>query len=352
MTLDRRCTTMSELEEVLSHFGINDPDWVAVVLFVRNLLARLSIYTDEKKAEIQREILAELAKGDFTDEHLDEIIAMLDMHIMQTIGTLELEEALAQEKRSATELVNEMNGIIDSMQGHGERQNRRLDDFRENTVGVIQSGKDRAHIVARVRGMFQELIVEFREEARELEERARMLEHTANFDPLLTELHNRRALDSHVQAAVLAQAKGLSGPISLMMIDVDHFKLVNDTYGHQAGDDVLHALARIITAHAVQYQGFAARYGGEELVVAVRNMDLDKAVVKAEAIRMNVERYDFRIRTDGRLSETSLQFTVSIGVAQCLPGWDAGRLISAADTAMYQAKSMGRNRVCAYREPR
>ncbi|MFH1914493.1 MAG: GGDEF domain-containing protein [Pseudomonadota bacterium] len=352
MTLDRRCKTMAELEAALTHFGITDPDWVAVVLFVRNLLTRLSIYSDKKKAEIQREVLAELTRGDFSDERLDEIIAMLDMHIMQTIGTLELEEALAQEKRSATELVNEMNSIIDSMQGHGERQDRRLDAFRENTVGVIQSGKDRAHIVARVRGMFQELIVEFREEARELQERARMLEHTANFDPLLTELHNRRALDAYVQASVLAQDKGQSGPVSLILIDVDHFKQVNDTYGHQAGDDVLHTLARIITAHSVQYQGFAARYGGEELVVAIRNMDLDKAVVKAEAIRMNVERYDFRIRTEGRLSETPLQFTVSIGVAQCQPGWDANRLINAADTAMYQAKSMGRNRVCAYLEPR
>jgi diguanylate cyclase (GGDEF)-like protein len=158
-------------------------------------------------------------------------------------------------------------------------------------------------------------------------------------------------LDAFAQAAVLAQAKGQTGPLSLMMIDVDHFKRVNDTYGHQAGDDVLRALARIITAHAIQYQGFVARYGGEELVVAVRNMPLDKAVLKAEAIRINVEKYDFRIRTDGRLAETPLQFTVSIGVAQCLPGWDAGRLISAADAAMYQAKSNGRNRVCAFRSP-
>jgi diguanylate cyclase (GGDEF)-like protein len=342
---------MDELADVLSHFGVEgDPDWMAVVLFVRNLLIRLSVYTPEKKAEIQHEILAELAKGDFSQAHFDEVVAMLDMYIMQNIGALELEESLTQEKRSATQLVNEMNAIIDSMQGHGERQNRKLDAFKENTVGVIQSGKDRSLIVARVRDMFQELIVEFKEEAKELEARARMLEHSANFDPMLTELHNRRALDAYLHNAVMGQRKEQSGPLSLLMIDVDHFKRVNDTYGHQAGDDVLHALARIITAHAVQYQGFAARYGGEELVVVLRNMPLETATFKAESLRTSVEKYDFRIRTDGRLADTPLQFTVSIGVAQWLPGWDAGKLISAADSAMYQAKARGRNRVVSFRE--
>jgi diguanylate cyclase (GGDEF)-like protein len=352
MTPDKAYATMDELEEVLSRFGMaSNPDWVAVVLFVRNLLPRLSVYTDQKKAEIQRDILAELVKGDFSEEHFEAVTAMLDMHIMQTIGALELEEALSMEKRSATELVNEMNMIIGSMQGHGERQNRKLNAFKEDTVGVIQSGGTRSHIVAKVRGMFQELIVEFKEEARELQERTQALERTANFDPMLTELHNRRSLDAHVQAAVQALRKGQGGPLSLMMIDVDHFKRVNDTFGHQAGDDVLHALARIITAHATQYRGFAARYGGEELVVAVRNMPLDTAVLKAEALRIDVEHYDFRPRTDGRLSAIPLQFTVSIGVAECRPDWDAARLISAADTAMYEAKTHGRNRVSAYRHP-
>jgi diguanylate cyclase (GGDEF)-like protein len=348
----KTCKTMEELATVLSRFGAaDDPDWTAVVLFVRNLLPRLSIYSDEKKAEIQREVLAEMSKGELSPERLDKVTAMLDMYIMQTIGALELEEALTQEKRSAVQLVNEMDAIIDSMQGHGERQNRKLDAFKEHTVGVIRSGKDRSFIVSKVREMFQELIVEFKEEARELEERARMLEHSANFDPLLTELHNRRALDAYVQASVLGLRKDNRGPLCLMMIDVDHFKRVNDTYGHRAGDDVLHALARIITAHAIQFHGFAARYGGEELVVVAKNMNLKEAELKAEAIRLDVERYDFRVRTQGRLDDHPVQFTVSIGVAQWQPGWDAGTLLSAADTAMYDAKSRGRNRVIGYRKP-
>jgi len=346
--LKKSCGNMDELSAILKNFGIDgDPDWLAVVLFVRNLLRRLSVYSDEKKIEIQQEIFTELAKKDFSDKRFDIIIAMLDMYIMQTIGTLELEESLTQEKRSAAQLLNEMNEIIDSMQGTSERQNRKLDAFKERTVGVIESGKDRSFIVAKVRDMFQELIVEFKEEARELHAKAQMLERTANFDPMLTELHNRRALDAFIKDAVMAQRKN-AAPLSLMMIDVDHFKKVNDTHGHQAGDDVLRALARIISAHAIQYQGFTARYGGEELVIVMKNMTLDKAVIKAEAIRTDVEGYDFRIRTSGQLADNPIQFSVSIGVAQWRTGWDPGKLVSTADIALYEAKNSGRNQVCTF----
>lgn len=336
---------MQELMAILKKFGIEgDPDWMAVVLFVRNLLMQLSIYSNDKKAEIQREVFGELLKKDFSEEHFNEVVAMLDMYIMQTIGALELEESLAREKRSAASLLNEMDEIIDTMQGTNERQTRKLDAFKEQTVGVIQSGEDKSVIVSRVRKMFQELIVEFKEEAKELNERALMLERTAKFDPLLTELHNRGALDSYLHETVsLLNKEG--GTCSVMMIDVDHFKTVNDTFGHQAGDDVLRALARILTAHAIQFQGFAARYGGEELVIVMRNTPLEMAVVWAETIRGSVEQYDFRVRKNGQLAEEPLQFTVSIGVAQWRRGWDAGKLISSADQAMYDAKSGGRNQV-------
>ncbi|WP_247648461.1 GGDEF domain-containing protein [Pseudodesulfovibrio sp. zrk46] len=333
------------MSEVLKNFGNSDPDWVAVVLFVRNLLGQLTVYTDEKKAEIQQEVFAELAKKDFSHTHFETVIAMLDMYVMQTIGTLELEEALTREKRSAAQLLNEMDEVINTMTGANERQNRKLDAFKERTVGVIESGKDKSVIVAKVRDMFQELIIEFKEEAAELHARAKMLERTANFDPLLTELHNRRAFDAYLPEVVSIMDKEPS-PLTVMMIDVDHFKTVNDTYGHQAGDDVLRALARIITAHAIQYRGFAARYGGEELVIVAKGLPPDVATLRAEAIRRDVEQYDFRIRTDGKLAEKPLKFTISIGIAHWQEGWDAGRLVRAADMALYDAKNRGRNMVC------
>ncbi|MBG0790572.1 MAG: GGDEF domain-containing protein [Desulfovibrionaceae bacterium] len=343
-----RTVCTKDLYRILKNAGIDDdPDWMAVVLFVRNLLPRLSVYSEEKKAEVQREICEMIARRDFSEEAYQSILAMLDMYVMQTIGTLELEEALAFEKRSAAQLLNEMTEIIASMQGVSERQAGRLDSFREDTVDIIESGSKRSQIVSRVRGRFQELIQEFKTEAGELNAKAAYFERTANFDPLLTALYNRRVFDAYVEEAVLGRADD-AAPLSMMMIDVDHFKNVNDAHGHQTGDDVLRALARIITAHASHYAGFTARYGGEELAVVVKNMSLDNAAIKAQAIRSDVENYDFRARTNGRLAEESIQFTVSIGVAQWRPGWSAADLVSAADNALYRAKNSGRNKVWVY----
>ncbi|EGB15319.1 diguanylate cyclase [Pseudodesulfovibrio mercurii] len=323
----------------------HEAEWMAVILFVRNLLPRLTIYSDEKKSEIQFEICEQLMENDFSENRLDTVIALLDGYLLQTIGALELEEALTQEKRTAGLLINEMDEMISTMHGANERQDNRLNTFREETVGVIREGTQKSHILSTVRGMFQELIEEFREEARLLNAKAEHFRMTADFDPLLTELHNRRSLEAHLKSVAQEFAR-TGAPLCLMMIDVDHFKQVNDTYGHQAGDDVLRALARIVNTHAIQYDGFAARYGGEELVVVVQGMDLNRAAVKAEALRADVERYDFRVRTDGKLGDTPVNFTVSMGVARMKVGWTASDLVGAADAALYQAKDTGRNRVC------
>ncbi|WP_207263321.1 GGDEF domain-containing protein [Desulfovibrio sp. Huiquan2017] len=340
----------SEIDRFFKNFHQSDnpheADWMAVILFVRNLLSRLSIYSDDKKSEIQFEICEQLMENDFSEKRLETVIALLDGYLMQTIGALEMEEALAVEKRTAGLLINEMNEMISSMHGASTRQDIRLNTFQEETVEVIREGAQKSHILSRVRGMFKEIIEEFREETRALNAKAEHFRVTAEFDPLLTDLHNRRSLEAHLRETVEEFAR-TGTPLTLMMIDVDHFKKVNDTYGHQAGDDVLRALARIVNTHAIRHSGFAARYGGEELVVVLRDMDLGRASATAEALRADVERYDFRVRTNGKLGDTPINFTVSVGVARMKVGWSVGELIGAADAALYQAKNSGRNRVCS-----
>jgi len=123
----------------------------------------------------------------------------------------------------------------------------------------------------------------------------------------------------------------------MLMIDIDHFKRVNDTYGHAVGDEVLKELARLVTSCIRRPADLAARYGGEEFAVILPGTDNDGAAAVAEAIRAACE---------NALSELP-RFTVSIGVkaARLRPGDRLKQFQSAADKALYQAKCEGRNRV-------
>ncbi len=130
--------------------------------------------------------------------------------------------------------------------------------------------------------------------------------------------------------------------ISLMMIDIDHFKLVNDTYGHLAGDEALHQVAQALQGMLKRPSDVIARYGGEEFVAILPYLTPDHARGLAEQIREGVE--TLTIEADGH----ELQLTVSVGVATAHPDQVADRrqLIAEADRQVYLAKSGGRNRVC------
>jgi diguanylate cyclase (GGDEF)-like protein len=202
-------------------------------------------------------------------------------------------------------------------------------------------------VLRRLRGMITDMVSQAREEARTWQERARQLEHTANFDPLLSELYSRRALDAQLGAA-LERCRRNNVPLSLMFLDVDHFKAINDTHGHQVGDGVLRVLAAIISAHATQFSGYAARFGGEELVVLCEGIDEARAFVQAEEIRQDVARCPFVPHLTAPETIPPLHVTVSIGVAQIGPGQTASDLVLAADRAMYAAKTQGRNRTVGH----
>jgi len=157
----------------------------------------------------------------------------------------------------------------------------------------------------------------------------------ASHDPL-TGVQNRRALDLAMQREV-ELAHRQQAPMSLLVIDADHFKLFNDQYGHSFGDDVLRALAST-TATTIRRCDLLFRFGGEEFVVIASHTKQDGATLLAERIRQAVE----NITTiNGR--ETSL--TVSIGVTELTETDTAESLFERCDDAMYQAKQNGRNRV-------
>jgi two-component system cell cycle response regulator len=159
-------------------------------------------------------------------------------------------------------------------------------------------------------------------------------------DPL-TGLHNRGYMTRHLDT--LMKNAGPGKPISFLIMDIDFFKSVNDTHGHDIGDEVLREFASRVSAN-VRGIDLACRYGGEEFVVVMPDTELDHAHRIAERIRLHVAGSPFRV-LDG---EELLTVTISIGVAASLGEADRpDALVKRADEAMYEAKAMGRNRVIA-----
>jgi two-component system, cell cycle response regulator len=157
----------------------------------------------------------------------------------------------------------------------------------------------------------------------------------------LTRAHNRRYLVERLGSEI-AYARRHKAPLSLIMFDIDHFKIVNDTYGHLAGDEVLREVAALV-ARMIRSEDVFARYGGEEFVVLARGIEHDNAGRFAERLRAAVE--GLEVVTS---AETSVKVTISVGYAALDELGDGQRtaegLIRLADARLYGAKAAGRNR--------
>lgn len=171
----------------------------------------------------------------------------------------------------------------------------------------------------------------------ELREKNSILEKLSTTDPL-TGLRNRRFL-SEVMSLEVLRATRYRSPLSLLMADVDHFKQVNDTYGHPTGDAVLQLTAGAIQ-RVVRTTDVAGRYGGEEFLAVLPHTDLDGAVSLGERLRLAIESAQC-VAIDGR----RFAVTASFGVAQLARNEDVAALVQRVDGALYEAKAAGRNRV-------
>jgi two-component system cell cycle response regulator len=155
----------------------------------------------------------------------------------------------------------------------------------------------------------------------------------------LTGLHNRRYLETHL-AGLLEQSANRGSPLSLMVLDIDHFKAINDTYGHDAGDEVLRGFAQRVKV-GVREADLVCRLGGEEFVVIMPEAEQRYAASIAERVRQLVEAEPFPIEGGAR----SIKVTVSIGLAEARGDRSPDAFFRRADKALYRAKNEGRNRV-------
>ena len=156
----------------------------------------------------------------------------------------------------------------------------------------------------------------------------------------LTNLANRKAFDEHLEAAC-TRADAEDGALTLAVLDIDHFKRFNDTWGHQTGDQVLRYVASVM-GRVAKDPRIAARYGGEEFAMIFPNESLGQVESALEAVRKEIGSRSLRRRsTDDELGAV----TLSAGFARRRPGETASALLDRADAALYASKHAGRNRV-------
>jgi len=273
-----------------------------------------------------------------------------------------LDEILLQDlydKHIASDQHKQFQGMRNDMQGLlqtllmtiSESQDHTAEYQRELETGVKQLGdKPDQEALARIATnmisatvtthkntqKLQDHLATARQEADQLRAELEAQRREAMIDPL-TGLFNRRAMAEHLEQLW----ENPDNTLSVLMLDIDHFKRVNDTYGHAIGDIVIRNVADNLRK-SVRGEDVVVRYGGEEFLVLLPNTPLKDAVTVAESIRKRIE----ALRLVRKSDNFSLDpFTISLGVAQRRAGDEHDSLIERADKALYSAKTSGRNRV-------
>ncbi|MCW8889287.1 MAG: diguanylate cyclase [Sedimenticola sp.] len=245
----------------------------------------------------------------------------LDQDMQTQMGHLQASVDQATELKDLKESISErLNLIQERLRGNRNDTARLVEDFEQRIDHLNTKIGDMEHETASLK----ESVAKARSEA---------------FTDALTGLNNRHAFDCKLEEE-FTRWNRYGYPLSMIIVDVDHFKKVNDTYGHLAGDKVLH----VIGAHlkkATRKVDFPARYGGEEFVVLLPEVDLKGAMIVAEKIRQAVEEKPFRS------GDNRVNITVSCGVAAFRKGDGRKKPFERADEALYLAKRGGRNRCCS-----
>lgn len=178
---------------------------------------------------------------------------------------------------------------------------------------------------------------QLRETMRALERANRQLEEMSTHDSL-TGLFNRRHLDTMLPE-LCAESRRSGQPLTMVLVDADHFKRVNDTWGHGFGDECLRTIADVLSRHVRRPRDLIARFGGEEFALLLPNTDEEGARHLADQILADMAA--MALETP---EQTTARITLSAGVANLAPGEDEGSLFARADDALYRAKALGRNR--------
>ena len=223
--------------------------------------------------------------------------------------------------------------------------------FKFGATDYLVKFPDQIEVVARIRAHSRSYLAQqqrdeayraLRDMQVELEKKNSELQRQSSLDGL-TGIANRRRFDEYLEQEWLRATRD-GKRLALILIDIDHFKAYNDSYGHQGGDACLKRVARTLDSELKRAADVAARYGGEEFVIVLPDTDLHGAGMIAGKLRNAVE----ALHIEHANSKTAQHVTISLGVASTFPreGGIPAALIELADEALYKAKESGRNQVC------
>jgi diguanylate cyclase len=290
---------------------------------------------------LNREINEALAqKGALSAADIDRIY---DTHLSSTTLTAGIDNVGAK----VVDEIDQVMAMIDATSGSAMSYSESLADAsrklgvadREGLRTIIESLVVTTKEVEKANHALEARLKASKHEILQLQHNLETVRHESLTDPLTT-LANRKSFDLTIEKAI-AKAQKSGEPLSLLMIDIDHFKQLNDTFGHLTGDQVLRLVARVFEQN-VKGQDLAARYGGEEFAIVLPRTPPHRAGTMAEQIRNAVMAKPLMRRSTG---EQLGRITISVGLATLRTHDTAQSFIGRADAALYAAKRRGRNRV-------
>ncbi len=290
-----------------------------------------------------------LAITDSGQHEFEAYLKQLNVRLEAFQGHLQVASDGHADSRSAareldTQIREQVDGLQSSMQEAADLDSLKhvLESHLEGLLGTMdehqqQRDQREQETAARLKGL-AERVANMEQEAQGYRDHLEVQRQKALIDPL-TGLPNRAAWSERLDQEVNAwHQRGNS--LSLAMLDLDHFKRINDGYGHLAGDKVLKIIANVLHKR-LRPSDFIARFGGEEFVLLMPDSSLTQALAAGEALRAAIEACPFHFKGE------PVTITVSMGVAQCQPGERSDMALKRADAALYRAKAAGRNQVQA-----